>query len=128
VAVMHPTTGVPAQTHRNGRVAQAIGARRTPAVVVGGGLPPPGPARTVRSMRVPLCPVVLQLLADEPRDIAGVARELARRELAAELPAHQAATVTLGRLTRSRRVFRVTQRGRRELAFQRGASRLLARA
>jgi DNA-binding PadR family transcriptional regulator len=90
-------------------------------------------------MRVPLCPVVLQLLADEPRDIASVARELARRQLASGLPAHQAATVTLRRLqqaglvyasgvTSSPRVFRVTERGRRELAFQRCASRLLARA
>jgi DNA-binding PadR family transcriptional regulator len=90
-------------------------------------------------MSVPLCPVVLQLLADEPRDIAGLARELARRELSAEMPAHQAAIVTLERLqhaglvyargvTRSRRVFRITRPGKRELAFQRGALRLLARA
>jgi DNA-binding PadR family transcriptional regulator len=90
-------------------------------------------------MSLPLCPVVLRLLADEPRDTAGVARELAGRELAGGLPVHQAAVITLGRLqqeglvyarggTRSRRVFRVTQYGRRELAFQRGALRLLARA
>jgi len=64
---------------------------------------------------------------------------LPRRELAPGLPARQAAAVTLGRLqraglvyargtTRSRPVFRVTNHGRRELAFQRGVSRALARA
>jgi DNA-binding PadR family transcriptional regulator len=90
-------------------------------------------------MSVPLCPVVLQLLAVEPRDVGGVARELARRGLAPGLPAHRAATVTLGRLrraglvyarpaARSRRVFLVTRHGRQELAFQRGMARLLTHA
>jgi hypothetical protein len=85
-------------------------------------------------MGVPLCPLVLQLLAAEPRGAGGVARELERRGLAPELPAYQAAAVTLGRLQRAGlvylkggRVFRVTQRGRRELAFQRVVSRALAR-
>jgi hypothetical protein len=97
-------------------------------------LPPGGRPRTVSIMSVPLCPVVLQLLAVEPRDVRGVVRELARRELAPELAAHQAATVTLGRLQRagliyargaasSPRVFRVTDHGRRELGFQCGVAR-----
>jgi DNA-binding PadR family transcriptional regulator len=90
-------------------------------------------------MSAPLCPVVLHLVAVEPRGVGDVARELARREPASGLPAHQAATVTLGRLqreglvyargtTRSRRVFRVTNHGRRELAFRRSVARALARA
>ena len=90
-------------------------------------------------MSVALCPLVLALLAVEPRGVGGVAREVARSGLAPGMPAHQAATVTLGRLQRaglvyargaprSPRVFRVTDRGRRELAFQRGVSRALARA
>ena len=87
-------------------------------------------------MSVPLCPVVLQLLV-EPRDAGGVARALATRGLVPALSAHQAAAVTLGRLqhaglvyarpgTRSRRVFRLTRHGRRELSFQRGMARLFA--
>lgn len=98
---------------------------------------PAAQLRTVPIMTVPLCPVVLELLAAEPRDAAAVARELARCGLAPGLPAHQAATVTLGRLqrgglvhtrgaARSRPVYRVTDHGRRELAFQRGVARALA--
>ena len=37
---------------------------------------PAAQLRTVPIMTVPLCPVVLQLLAAEPRDAAAVAREL----------------------------------------------------
>jgi hypothetical protein len=33
-------------------------------------------------MSVPLCPVVLEMIAAEPQDVAGVARVLARCELA----------------------------------------------
>ena len=90
-------------------------------------------------MSVPLCPLVLLLLANEPRDVGSVARELARHGLTPGLPADQAATLTLKRLERAglvysrgadraRRVFRVTGHGRRELAFQRGVSRVLSRA
>ena len=100
-------------------------------------MPPAARPRTVPIMTVPLCPVVLQLVAVEPRDAGAVARELTRRGLAPGLTAHQAASVTLGRLhrgglvytrgaARAGRVYRVTDHGRRELAFQRGVGRALA--
>jgi hypothetical protein len=89
-------------------------------------------------MTAPLCPLVLGIVAREPRDAGGVARELARHGLVRGLPAHQAATVTLRRLEqaglvyargalRSRRVFRTTRRGQRELAFQCGVAHALTR-
>ena len=92
-----------------------------------------------RIVSVALCPVVLGMLAFEPRPVGAVARELARRGLDAGLPAHQAASVTLDRLQRDglvygraaprdQRVFRVTARGRRELAFHSTIARMLARA
>ncbi len=93
--------------------------------------------RTVPIMTMPLCPLVLQLLAVEPRDVGAVARELARRGLSPALPDHQAAIVTVGRLqqgglvytrgaARAGRVYRITDRGRRKLAFHRGVARTLA--
>ena len=88
-------------------------------------------------MSLPLCPVVLAILDAEPRTAEGVARELAQRHIMEAPPAHEAATITLRRLQRARLVytaagrphatFRLTQRGRRELAFQRQVARRLAR-
>jgi hypothetical protein len=80
---------------------------------------------------VPLCPVVLAMLADRPLGRGGVARELAARGLSA----HGATDITLERLRLAglvyaaprTGVFRVSARGRRELAFQRQLSRKLAR-
>jgi hypothetical protein len=71
------------------------------------------------------------MLADRPCSRGGVARELAARGLAV----HGGADVTLERLRHAglvyaaprTGVFRVTARGRRELAFQRQVSRTLAR-
>ena len=82
-------------------------------------------------MSVPLCPVVLAMLADRPQRRGGVARELAARGVMV----HGAADLTLERLRLAglvyaaprTGVFRVTARGRRELAFQRQVSRKLAR-
>jgi DNA-binding PadR family transcriptional regulator len=83
--------------------------------------------------------MVLAMVAVEPREVSGVARALVMRGLDGEQPAHVAATVTLRRLQcaglvyvrgapRRQRVFRITARGRRELALQLGLSRALARA
>jgi hypothetical protein len=84
-------------------------------------------------MALPLCPIVLSLLAAEPRELGGVARELARRGLSEEQPAHEAATVTVTRLrsaglvyTRGARL-RITAHGRRELALRRALSRRTGR-
>jgi hypothetical protein len=86
-------------------------------------------------MGVPLCPLVLQLVAAQPRGVGGVARELSRRGLAPELAPEHAASVTLGRLrtaglvyaTGAPRVFRISARGRRELELQRRVTALSAR-
>ena len=75
--------------------------------------------------------MVLAMVAAEPRDVGGVARELGRRELGDEQPAHQAATITVSRLRRAgliyegaARVLRITARGRRELSLQRALAGL----
>jgi hypothetical protein len=81
------------------------------------------------------CPVVSVGVGDadgEPCQVGRSARELARGRLGDEQPAHVAATVALRRLQRAEliqaceaargeRVFRITARGRRELALQRDA-------
>jgi DNA-binding PadR family transcriptional regulator len=102
-------------------------------------LSPGGERRTVGVVAAqPLCPLVLDLLAAEPRAAGDIARELARRGAGAGVPAHRAAAVTLRRLQcaglvyrhrapRAGAVFRLTARGRRELALQRGLRRALAR-
>lgn len=85
----------------------------------------------------PLCPLVLGLLAARPGAGGDVARELAGREITTDVPAHRAAAITLRRLQRAgliyaqpsrhaQEVFRVTARGRRELALQRSLRRAAA--
>jgi DNA-binding PadR family transcriptional regulator len=82
----------------------------------------------------PLCPLVLAILAGGPRATG----EVARRRSATDVPAHRAACVTLGRLRRAgliyarptadgRETFRLTTRGRREVALQRNLGRMAAR-
>jgi DNA-binding PadR family transcriptional regulator len=84
-------------------------------------------------MNVPFCPVVLAMLAAQPRAQGAVARELERRGLVSGVPADEVATVTLRRLEHARlvyvrrRLYRVSARGRRELAFQRAVTQALAR-
>jgi DNA-binding PadR family transcriptional regulator len=74
----------------------------------------------------PLCPVVLSLLAARPLAIHEVASELGRRALArpGDYPAARAAierlrAAGLARAAGPRPVYRLTARGRRELALQR---------
>lgn len=89
-------------------------------------------------MAVPACPLVLAMLDSEPRDAGGVAQGLARGGLGEDQSAHVAAAVALrrlqragliytGRTRRRERVFRITARGRRELALQRDVYRAVAR-
>jgi hypothetical protein len=79
------------------------------------------------------------MLARAPRGHGEVAREFARRRVPVGVPAHRAAAVTLDRLQRAGPIyatptvhgpelFRVTRRGRRELAFQRSLDRAAARS
>ena len=71
----------------------------------------------------PLCPLVLSMLETRPRAAHEVARELGRRDAAL---GHAAAAQTLERLAAARLVvhrgpagYRLTRRGRAELALQR---------
>jgi hypothetical protein len=85
----------------------------------------------------PLCPLVLALVASEPRCAGDVAGAIARHRPAGEVPPHHAAAATLARLRGAglvyaratadgRKLFRVTARGRRELALQRSLARAAA--
>jgi DNA-binding PadR family transcriptional regulator len=76
-----------------------------------------------------LCPVVLGLVASRPPEAGEVARELDRRQFTPGLSAGGAASIALRRLRlagliyatptrRGRELYRVTQRGRRELSLQ----------